>query len=362
MTHSTLMKPRMMKTMTKLTVVIGVHNQFDISKRTIELLAQHADNPQDIQLVIVDNGSKTQFMPYPASESDIADTMAKFGFIVNIVKEKNEGNYPVIFSEGLKASTSDIIMFMHSDVFVVQQGWDSAVIAQFEANANLGLVGVIGSTQIDNFGGRGLGTSSNFQGGTYPKKFGYDVKRCRNCDKFEADHAVGQACDSMDAWGDEAWTGSRAEVHGRRDEGFIIDGAVIDGCVMIFRKGVLEQIGFKDNYPLHHFYDRAMSVQVREAGYKVAILGLRVDHISGQTANHEESYHNIARDWAFKKWGITEPQQWAELAENADWFKNPQNPSKGNVPGGWDHVVYLTAEKLFLEEYRDQKHIIPINC
>lgn len=321
--------------MYKLSIVIGVLNQFDITKRTIELLAKNADNPENIQLVIIDNGSLLHYEPELHGNREL---LGQFGSVTLKRHHTNKGCYPVIFEDGLNLSDSPIVAFLHSDLFIVHKGYDSAILAQFDANENLGLAGVIGSTEIDNFGGRGMGTHSNFQGRNYTVP-----------DDVELDLA------------DVIWRGSRAEVHGKRDTGFIIDGAVIDGCVMIFRKDVLQKIGFKHNYPMHHFYDRAMSVQVREAGYKVAILGLEVDHISGQTANHEGGYHEQAKKWAFEKWGITEPQQWAELEENKAWFSNPTNPSKGNVPSGWDHVVYLTAEKLFLEEYRDQKHIIPIN-
>ena len=349
----------------RLSIVIGILNQHDITKSTIRKLATYADDPQEIQLILIDNGSNPAFNP----DDDIDITLRLFGQVTIHHNKVNEGCYPGMFKQGLELANSPVVAFIHSDLFIVHGGYDTAILAQFDNNQNLGLMGVIGSTEIDGFGGRGMGTHSNFQGGTYPKKAGYDQKRCRNCNEFEADHMVGSAklpngeqCTVMDSWGDEAWTGSPAEVHGKRDEGFIIDGAVIDGCVMIFRKSILETIGFKENYPLHHFYDRAMSVQVREAGYKVGILGLKVDHISGQTANHENSYHEQAKQWAFEKWGITEPHQWYTLEENKNWVINSQNPSKGNVPNGWDHVIYLTAEKLFLEEYRDQKHIIPINC
>lgn len=319
--------------MLKLTVVIGILNQHDITRRTIELLADNASNPKDIQLVLIDNGSNPEFNP-----DNHHALLERFGMVNIEHKSVNHGCYPYIFERGLFYSFTEIVMFIHSDLFVVHENYDNDIVAQFEANDNLGLVGVIGSTQIDSMGGRGMGTHSNFQGGEYilPENINTHMAQV-------------------------VWKGSPAEVHGARDAGFIIDGAVVDGCVMIFRKSVLQAIGFKKNYPMHHFYDRAMSVQVREAGYKVGILGLKVDHISGQTANHESSYHDQAKHWAKEKLGIDEPQQWAELEENKAWFANPTNPSRGNVPSGWDHVVYLTAEKLFLEEYRDQKHIIPIN-
>lgn len=315
-----------------ITVVIGVLNQFEITIATVEYLISKADRPAKLDIVFLDNGSDSLFHDYFWSHRSRKINDPAFTFVN---ETKNKGNYPYLIEAGLRNahSESKIVAFFHSDLFITQQGWDTALIAQFDANPNLGLVGFIGSTQIDGFGGRGMGTHSNFQGNTYPKPSG-----------------------------EGAWQGSPASVHGKPDAGFIIDGAVVDGCAMVFRKSVLKDLPIKTDYPPHHFYDRLLSLQVREAGFKVGILGIACDHISGQVANHENSYHSLARAWAMNRYKILEPSEWVNVPENEAWFKNPTNPSKGHIPNGWDHVVYLSAEKLFLEEYRDVKHIIPVNC
>lgn len=305
-----------------LSIVMGVLNQFDIAVQAIQLLIERANRPKDLEFIIIDNGSVGDFGKYLADKLGIEHLSQIVAQITIVKNQENVGNYP-LFSQGLIYAKAPVVAFFHSDLFVYQKGWDTSIVAHFDANQDLGLVGFIGSTQLDSFGGRGSGTHSNFQGLTLGK-----------------------------------WSGSKAEVHGRKDEGFIIAGAVVDGCSMIFRTKVLASLEVKPDYPPHHFYDRMMSAQVIEAGYKVGILGIACDHISGQTANQENKWHDTAKAWCEKNLGITEPKQWVE--KNKAWFQNTMNPSRGQTPGGWDHVIYLEAEKRFLTEYRDVKHIVPI--
>lgn len=310
-------------------------------------MIENAANPKDIELIVIDNHSKEPFNITPTEDPELYKLIQTLYSPTCKRLEKNTGIYPDVFQIALEMATSPVVAFFHSDLFVYQHGWDTSVIDHFDANANLGLLGFIGSTQMDGNGGRGLGTHSNMQGRTTEAV----VKL-----NFAEDSATSQPAMPV------RWTGSKATIHGKQDAGFIIDGAVVDGCVMIFRKEVLETMPWNTEYPPHHFYDRMMSLQVLEKGFKVGILGIEFDHISGQTANQEGDYHTTAKDWAFKRFGITSPEAWAVLEENKAWVARGDNPSRGQIPHGWDHVVYLSAEKLFLEEYRDIKRIIPVNC
>lgn len=312
----------------RMTIVMAVLDAFEMSLEAIKRAIETLDAPSETQFFVIDNGSQGEFdkylnsvfapnMQHPAKLA--IDSLAKFGVIRH---DRNTGNYP-IFQEGARLTQDGIVAFLHSDVFVMQKGWDSAVRGVFMDNERLGLVGFIGSTEIDNWAGRGGGTVSNMR-------------------------AV--------EW-DGRTMSSEAEVHGKRDKGFIIDGAVVDGCVMIFRRSVLESIGQKEGFVLHHWYDRLLSCQVIEAGFKVGILGMEFAHLSGQTANHSPRWVETSRDWFKATYGIEEPRQWAEL--RADWVKRGNSPSKGKVPDQWDYASYLEGEYQFLTEYRDQKRIVP---
>ena len=289
----------------RLSVIFSVLNNFDLFQTAIDLA--NVNSETDLDFVVIDNGSDE---PLVVKEK------------VNLFrKEENIGNYPV-FEEVLKhnLAAGDILAFFHTDLFIYEKGWDKRVIEGFEKNPKLGLIGFIGSNEIDNLGGRGLGTMSNFQG-----------------------RQVGK------------WKGSPAEVHGKRIND-LRKAVLVDGCSMIFRKKCLEEIGFLSNFPPHHFYDRLMCCQAREKGWEIGVLGIECDHFSGMTVNREPKYHTLAEKWMKERWGSID--NWIE--KNKDWFNNPQNPNYQKRPAQADQWVYLEAERQFLQEYRDKKHLIPV--
>lgn len=281
----------------KLSAVISVHNQLPLAKACYQ--ETHTNAP-DTEFIIIDN------------ESTPALTQEDFLGAKIVRNEKNIGVYPT-FRQGFEVATGDVVAFFHSDVVVWYQGWDLEVVKYFESiyPNSLGLVGFVGSNEIDSLGGRGCGTMSNFQG------------------KSLTD-------------GNKTWKGSRAEDHGRRVLGYH-RGAVVDGCVMIIKRDAWNSIGYRDDFPPHHFYDRLISTQMLEKGFHVGILGIPFDHISGQTVNQEKGYQEMGQAW---------------LDKNPDPLIVPAhiNPSDVTV----DMAIYLKAEQKWLKEYRDTKHIVPI--
>lgn len=296
-----------------ISVVIGILNQFKLSGLCLENLLNNANEP--LELILIDDGSDYQVRDW----IHLKDFLENLEDVKVYRNERPTGSY-YIMKRGFELSEGDIIAFFHSDLIVWEQGWDRRVKEVFEKNEKLGLVGFIGSTEIDSFGGRGMGTISNFQGREI-----------------------------------EGYKGSRAEIHGGRIMDFRL-GAVVDGCSMIFRKKYLEEIGFRDDFPPHHFYDRLFSCQVLEKGYQVGILGIACDHISGQVVNQEKKYHEMVGEWLRERY--KSPEEWVERFR--DWFVNDLNPNKGKVPHNNDAWAYMEAERQFLTEYRDQKHFIPL--
>lgn len=295
----------------KLAVVFPVLNQFPLAQTAIDLAIQGLSDPRDVQLVVIDNGSSGAFYP----ESEIAKSVGQIDVIRH---EKSIGVYPT-FWDVLKFEVvyADIIAFFHSDLLVVEKGWDARVLAEFERNPKLGLLGFIGSNEIDSAGGRGLGTTSNFQGLVYHEsEGGYRIR----------EHVIHP--DMMH------WQGSPGAVHGAVNSGFT-PATVVDGCAMIFRREALEQVPQRPDFPPHHFYDRLLSCEVRERGWDMGVLGIACDHISGQTVNQEPKYDEMAKEWA-EAHGLT-----MEGVHN------------------WDSVLYREAERQWLKEYRDEKRLVP---
>ena len=279
----------------KITTIFPVLNQFEISIQSIRCILENSEVTTNI--LVLDNDSDIPFTSVLNSAFS---------------KEENErievcryseplGSYPAIF-EGRKHCDSDILAFFHSDFFVLEKGWDKRVIEQFEKDTGLGMIGFVSSNQLDTAGGRGLGTVSNFMGKT-----------------------IG------------VWTGSKAEVHGGRDTGFRYT-AISDGCAMIFRKTVLDNISFRKDIALHHFYDKILSVQVLELGYKNGYLGIECDHISGQTASTQSKYFETSKKW----------------------FKDNHIMARSLEPINWDNENYWLNEDIFLTEFGREKKMIPM--
>lgn len=271
----------------KLSVIYSVLNTSEMINAVVAETMSHSVLGDDVEFFVIDNGSDE---PVKISDSKVRVFRNDY----------NSGNYP-IFEEGLRISKGEIIAYLHSDFIIWEDGWDERLYQHFN-DQKVGLIGFIGSNEIGADGGRGLGTRSNFQG-----------------------KEKGQ------------WKGSPAKDHGSQSDKYS-RVAVVDGCSMIFRRSALEKIGFREDFGLHHFYDKLMSCQMLEAEYEVGVLGIECDHFSGQTANSDITYRKTIREWAIKK----------RLAP-------------GGLGMDWDKFVYDYSENYWLSEYRDKKHFIPLS-
>lgn len=288
-----------------LTVVVTVLGQHEMATLAIRKLVENCGDARTT-IVVIDNGGDYTF---PDNNNRVIVERR----IGEDLKAMNMGVYPVFqyAMDLLPTVSGEIVAFFHSDLIVVDKNFDVAIIGAFVARPKLGLVGFVGSNEIDWHGGRGGGTTSNFQGGIYRK---------------EGDEVAGVSTAS--------WMGSPAEAHGMRNAG-LTNAAVVDGCAMVVRREAWRKIGYRPDFPPHHFYDRLISTQMLEAGYEVAVLGIACDHISGQTVAKEERYNDLAKEWCEKN-GI---------------------PMTHN----YDDAIYREAEKRWLYEYREQKKIVPVS-
>ena len=306
--------------MIKLTIVIPVLNQHPLFVEALNLLTSNLTRPSEVEILVIDNGSEVKIDTHLEElgiDWDIVGKTNRFGVLTNKV---NIGPYPT-YKQGLENAKGEAIAFFHSDMFIYEKGWDDRIIKAFEEDKKLGLIGFIGSDEMDAWSGRGLGTMSNFQGK-----------------------------------GLKDWKGSKANVHGRTMNN-LQPAAVIDGCVMIFRKQTLEDIGFIKDFPLHHFYDRLMSCQVIKKGKRVAVMGIECDHISGQTVCHEDKHNEISSNWCKEHLGIDKPEQWID--KNKDWVNNATMPAHNIKLDNWDQVIYREAEKQFFDLFHNTDRFFP---
>jgi cellulose synthase/poly-beta-1,6-N-acetylglucosamine synthase-like glycosyltransferase len=278
----------------KLAVIIPCLNQFPITEQCLKFLSQEI--PLSYELIVVDNGSDEEF------GTDIKG--------VKVYRyDEPIGSYDM-FYEALDVTDADIIALFHNDYFVYEKGWHKKVVAEFERDDKLGMIGFIGSSEIDSAGGRGSCTSSNFT-----RKMTVVTDN------------VGNVINS--------WEGSSAEEHGKRLLDFMY-AAVLDGCVMILRRKALEEILNRKDFPPMHFYDRIISTDLLKKGWKIGVLGIESSHISGQTVNKEQRVKDSFREWAMK-----------------------HNLNPGGIGTDWNSIIYKEAERIWLTEMR-YEHFIPM--
>jgi hypothetical protein len=291
-----------------LTIVVPFLNRVHITNQALRFLLDYKTDA-NTRIVLFDNGSSESFS-IPEG--------------VQVIRmPSNIGNYPVFFEIQRRLTNGDvggdIIGFFHSDFLIEEKGYDTKIIQAFRKHPQLGLLGMVWSTEIDLLGGRGSGTRSNFQGLN---------------------------------------GGSTAEQNGGRFSKYM-KAVVLDGCSMIFRKNVLEALPLKVDFPPHHFYDKLISCQVQEMGYEVSGLGLACDHVSGQTANTQQDYFDLAQDWCYTHLGIQAPEEYKTVEEVDHYLRTQRGQPYPTSIDSWDMVVYLEAERQFLQEYKYKKGFIP---
>lgn len=236
---------------------------------------------QCTDIVVVDNGT-----PEPFKEMGDLDIRYEHNIGGNAVFHRWQ------YDDWFEGDPPDYLAFLHCDMMIHEVGWDKRIMAAFEKDPLLSLIGFVGSNEVDEYGGRGGGTILNYAGRTY-KDIG---------------------------------TASKAEEHGRRVTG-MEPVAVLDHCAMIFRRTALERLTEQeDNFAPFHFYDKIMCLEVLEQGGRVAVMGISCDHFSGGTGPGAVQADELMRTW---------------LDENGVYY-DPQRP---------DVAIYVESEKRFKNRF-----------
>lgn len=213
-------------------LVVPSYQLHELTAAMVATLAATVESP-DFELVLVDNGSPD---PYRADE------WGRLPFAATILRNRrNRGNFWPL-RQGADLGGSDVVALAHNDLVYWEPGWDLRVEAAFRDDPRLGLVGFAGSDTIQPDGLRGP-TMSNFRG--------------------ERGHATAE------------WIGPRI-----RD---LRPAAAVDGLFMAFRREALEAISLTRLMPPAHWYDLIWGAEVARAGWRIATLGVDVDHVGWST-------------------------------------------------------------------------------
>jgi hypothetical protein len=228
---------------------VPVLNGHEQTRQFIEYLTPTIVAPQDFHLIVIDNASDP---PYSKDELPVVP------FELSILRNKqNLGFYTPIQQlydiESLQ--DHDIIAVAHNDVTFWEIGWDERL-RDFFDDDDLGLVGLCGSDEIDLAGGRGGGTMCHFRGER----------------------------------------GQLQEHTGLRITG-LEPALILDSLFMAFIRDVIPHMKINDKMPLAHFMDKLLPVRAIRAGYKVAVAGIEIDHMGGQTIVAEPRFEEDAKRW-----------------------------------------------------------------
>jgi len=220
----------------KLSICIAVYNSLEDTKSAWGCLVANTTNKQDVELVVLDNGSHDGTRAF--LERFVLPHFPNKRVIAHV---ENQG---VIASmnELVRESTGETIAILHNDVYVFERGWNERVVHEFDHDPKLGLAGFLGAKAIVRNGGRG-GVYSNLL---------------------------------------------EAEIHGVRETG-TQTVVVFDGLALIGRRAMFDQVGgFDPNLTYHHFYDKALSLESHLAGWTNKVIGVFCHHRSGVTANRPD--------------------------------------------------------------------------
>lgn len=209
-----------------LSVYIPAIGQQETLDKTLRFLAKNAH--AWVEMWVIDNGSKEPLR-------------SRFAKII-----RNEENRGMVGSlkQAVEHSTADIIVFLHSDMFIYEENWDREVLAAFESDPKLAALGVVGAKQADTNGGRSQ-----------------------------------VVCAFVDA-----------EKHGSRPKQMVTPVALLDGCFMAFRRDSIKDLdwdAFESNGYLFS-YDKDLTLSLTMASQHVAVINLDSEHLGGQTSCREE--------------------------------------------------------------------------
>lgn len=150
------------------------------------------------------------------------------------------------YQECFDSSDADVLAYIHDDVVISEPGWDEQVLKEFE-DPSVGLVGFFGAL-------------SHGDPRMYKKPYALSQLGRSQCRSNMRD----------------------AEHHGQRFTG-ACNAAVLDAFAMFVRRDVLVKAGgWPVNTPVDYIgVDYWISCMTRRLGYKIRIVGVECDHLSG---------------------------------------------------------------------------------
>lgn len=187
------------------------------------------------------------------------DTQAKpWPIVVDARVDGDEAGFLTKCDKAWRQTDATIIGYLHSDLYILEHGWDQRVRAEF-GDPQVGVVGFVGATR--------LGMDDLY-------RVPYDYRQLAR----------------GDVWSNLV----DAPIHGGRDAG-TRQVAVVDSCAVFVRRQFLGRIGGwpTATYPnSSHCSDLWISLMAHRAGLQVRMVGVAASHRSGGRGSIGEGWLN----------------------------------------------------------------------
>lgn len=179
-------------------------------------------------------------------EYNIAETIdSEFELVVI---DNSSGNYSIFqaYNEGVRQSKGSLLCFVHDDVRFRTNAWGKRIKTHFESDVYLGMVGCAGAHFLPD-------APMYWDESPFISEYNLTTRNGQT-----------ERCFSLEHFGVNAL----AEV------------AAIDGMCFFVRKSLFDSVAFDEaTFQGFHFYDMDISMQVREAGFKVCVCNdVLVEH------------------------------------------------------------------------------------
>ena len=252
----------------KLTLTLPAINHEEETKKYLNSFKDNADAWQDIELMLIDNGSDK-----PMTEWGIAKES-------QIIRHDINTGVLATLQEAYKLSTGDYIFYTHNDVEMFEKGWDTKLKRILTDTPNVGVAGF--------FGAKGLGTGDIYQAPYVINQLARQV--CvSGCTRMPSGHGY------------------------RLPFGETEKVAVMDGFSLIVSRKLLDELGgFDMSFPAHHNYDNDICMESLNAGYDNIVISMDAYHHGGMTDVHEAwnkpfgmekaEIHRLAHTVMYEKW------------------------------------------------------------
>lgn len=217
-----------------------------------------------VKFVIIDNNSNEPFR---------MEQKPKGVDIIVMRNNKNVGYFYALQQLYDKYKEAHLIGLMHFDLAVYQKGWDNKIRLHFKMDKKLGLVSAFG-----------------WQGVT---EMGQDILPVGNSDA------------------------ESQKIYPSKHVKDIASAATVDSILMVFRRQAIPALRMYKNMLPKHFYDKIWPFRLREAGWRVGVVGVSFQHFSNNRVKDIEQAEAF-RKWFCERWDTNAP---IELVDDLAYFE-----------------------------------------